>query len=242
MPTSAPTESLSRTSHRRGLRALGLALSIAAITAAPVVAHADDASPQVATPGQADEYITTTTSHVPSLDVSAFSPECVRDAPYINYTIVPLGFTPADGSATLVIRAADGTVVDTTQVTTLSGQLIWPGAQVDAAGNSTDWPGWKLADDGVSWIPDPTDAGLREGLTIDVTVEADDGTSVTATATVAYPPDTSPCANPPRPNPLAETGGAPGNLLLVGIAALLAGVLLTTSARRRRGGISSPTG
>ena len=241
MPTSAPTEPLSRSSHRRGRRALGLALSIAAITAAPVVALADSASPQVATPSQADEYITTTTSHVPSLDVSAFSPECVLDAPYINYAIVPLGFTPADGTATLVIRTADGTVVDTIQVTSLTGQLIWPGAEVDAAGNATDWPGWKLADDGVSWVPDPTDAAFREGLTIEVSVDSADGKTVTATATVAYPPETSPCANPQR-NPLADTGGAPGNLLLIGVTALLAGVLLVASARRRRSGISSPTG
>ena len=216
---------------------LGLAVGIAAATAVPAVAHAD-----TATPAPPDEYITTTTSPIPSLDVSAFSPECVRDAPYINYTIVPLGFTPADSTATLVIRAADGTVVDTTQVPSLSGQLIWPGAEVDAAGNATDWPGWKLADDGVSWIPDPTDAAVREGLTIEVSVDADDGTTVTATATVSYPPDTSPCANPPRPNPLAETGGAPANLLLVGVTALLAGVLLVASARHRRGGVSSPTG
>jgi hypothetical protein len=221
---------------------LGVALGIAAVTAAPVAVSADTLQAQVPPPAQSGGYVTTTTSHVPSLDVSAFSPECVRDAPYINYAIVPLGFTPADGTATLVIRTADGTVVDTTQVTSLTGQLIWPGAQVDAAGNATDWPGWKLADDGVSWIPDPTDAAFREGLTIEVSVDAADGKTVTATATVTYPPETSPCANPPRRDPLADTGGAPGNLLLVGVTALLAGILLVASARRRRDGISSPTG
>jgi LPXTG-motif cell wall-anchored protein len=191
--------------------------------------------------GTDDGYVTTTTAPGPSIDVSAFSPECIRDAPFINFTIVPVGFTPVDGSATLVIRAANGTLVDTVQVTSLSGQILWPGAQVDSAGNATDWPGWRRADDGVSWIPDPSDAFLREGLVIEVTVNP------TATATVSYPPATSVCANPPtddeeeRPcqpgDPgcaLPSTGGGPGNLVLVGAAALLVGLLMFTTSRRRR--------
>ena len=174
--------------------------------------------------------------------MSAFSPECVRDAPFINYTIVPVGFTPIDGSASLVIVAADGTVVETRQVTSLTGQLIWPGARVDASGNTIDWPGWKRADDGVSWIPDPTDAVLREGLTIEVTVRTSATSTVSATATVDYPPDTSPCANPPGPDRLPKTGGGPGNLGIIGATSLLAGLLLITSARRRRSGVTLPPG
>jgi LPXTG-motif cell wall-anchored protein len=165
------------------------------------------------------DYVTTT---VPgrSIDASAFSPECIRDAPFVNYTIVPVGFTPVPPNATLVIRAANGTLVGTRNVTSLSGQFIWPGAAVDGAGNAVDWPGWRLAADGVSWEPDPSDAFLREGLTIEVTVAVGGasglvnpnqpqgfarpaalveqvGDTVSATATVSYPPATSVCANPP---------------------------------------------
>lgn len=248
MFTSAPTDHPSRRTRVRRRWALaarvgiGIGIGVAALAAAPGATHAQTDGEQ--TP---DAYVTTTTTPTASLDVSAFSPECVRDAPFVNYTIVPVGFTPVDGSATLVIRAANGTVIDTRQVTSLSGQFIWPGASVDSAGNATDWPGWKRADDGVSWIPDPTDAVLREGLTIEVTVD-----STTATATVSYPPDTSPCANPPSDdrecvpgqnndgNPaddcvLPRTGGGPGNLVLVGAGALLAGLLMFTTSRRRRG-------
>ncbi|MGB0113431.1 MAG: LPXTG cell wall anchor domain-containing protein [Ilumatobacteraceae bacterium] len=46
-----------------------------------------------------------------------------------------------------------------------------------------------LAADG-SWIPDPSDAILRDGLTIQVEVNP------TATATVSYPPATSACNGP----------------------------------------------
>ena len=70
---------------------------------------------------------------------------------------------------------------------------MYPGASVDAAGNPTDWPGWVF--DGDEWVPDPTDAYLRSGLTVRVDVNP------TATGQVSYPPATSACADP-------ETGGA----------------------------------
>jgi len=243
---SAPDPHPPGRSRTRRPWALVLGIGMAALVATPGTAQAQ--TPAEQTP--AEVYVTTTSAPQRSLDVSAFSPECIRDAPFINYTIVPVGFTPVDGSATLVIRAANGTIVDTRQVTSLSGQIIWPG--------------WKLADDGVSWIPDPSAAFLRDGLSIEVTVNP------TASATVSYPPATSACANPssdervcepgdadcaPRPcvpgqnndaNPaddceLPSTGGGPGNLLLVGAAGVLGGLLLFTSARRRRG-LTPPAG
>jgi LPXTG-motif cell wall-anchored protein len=207
-------------------------------------------------------YVTTTTVADRSLDVSAFSPECIRDAPFINFTIVPVGFTPVDGTATLVIRDRIGAVVETRTVTSLSGTFIYPGARVDANGNAIDWPGWQLADDGVSWIPDPSDAILRDGLTIEVTVNP------TATATVSYPSATSPCANPPGSRPpcvpgqnadgtpaddcepcvpgqnndanpaddctLPRTGSGPQRLMQVGAVVVMAGLLLYVGTRRRR--------
>jgi LPXTG-motif cell wall-anchored protein len=182
-------------------------------------------------------YVTTTTASGQSLDVSGFSPDCIRDVPIINYTIAAVGFAPVENSATLVFRAIDGTFIETREVESLSGQTVWPGAAVDNAGNATDWPGWKRAADGVSWIPDPSDAFLRDGLRIEVTVD-----SITATATVSYVPDSAPCANPPRPQtPLPSTGGGPGNSVIIGAAVLLAGLLLVTITRRRRGGVASPT-
>jgi hypothetical protein len=180
---------------------------------------------------------------------------CIRDAPFISYTIVTVGFAPVDPSATLVIRTADGAVLDTLTVHDLSVQIIWPGASVDQAGNATDWPGWMRAADGESWEPDPTDDLLRDGLTIEVTVDG----AAPAIATVDYPPDDSACANPsvpPLPSTTAPTrtpcvpgqdsdaepaddcdlataGGSPSNLVLVGATILLAGLAAMAATWRR---------
>lgn len=209
-------------------------------------------------------YYVTTTSPVASLDVSGFSPECIRDAPFIRYAIVPQGFTPTSTEATLDIKDRNGTLVETQTVDRFTGTILWPGATVDATGNATDWPGWKLADDGVSWIPDPSDAFLREGLTIEVTVDP----APPATATVSYVPSTSPCANPPDGTPpttvpdgsaptcvpgqdndanpaddcaLPDTGGGPGDALILGAGALLGGLLFLMAAGRRRHPDETPT-
>jgi hypothetical protein len=82
-----------------------------AATAVPLGAD----TPRTASASGGD-YVTTTTPSAPSLDVSGFSPVCIGDAPFISYAIVPVGFTPVDQSATLVIRAADGTVIGTENV------------------------------------------------------------------------------------------------------------------------------
>ncbi len=248
--------------RRRRLK-IGFLVTLAAALCSPIAAAAQTGTSQPADDGG---YYVTTTAADRSLDVSAFSPECIGDAPFIRYSIVPQGFTPTSTQATLEIRDRNGNLIETQVVDSFSGTIVWPGATVDASGNATDWPGWKLADDGVSYIPDPTDAFFREGLTIDVTVEG-----VTATATVSYPPSTSPCANPPTDsstttvpggtptttvcvpgqdndnNPaddcdLASTGGGPGNATILAAAVLLAGLLFLTAARRRRhsGGWTSP--
>ena len=238
-----------RKGHLRRLQ-IGLVAGLAAATLAPIAAHGQTLGGSTTTADEGGNYVTTTVP-APSIDVSGFSPECIRDAPFIQYTIVPRGFTPTSTQATLVIKDRNGNVVETQTVDSFSGTIPWPGATVDAAGNATDWPGWKLADDGVSWIPDPSDAFLREGLFIEVTVDP----APPATATVAYPPNTSPCANPPGETPppttvcapgqnndgnpaddceLASTGGGPGNSMVLAAAALLAGLLFLAAARRRQ--------
>ncbi len=235
---------------------IGLLVALAAATVAPITAQAQTDGPPTTT-ADAGGYYVTTTAPFASIDVSGFSPECIGDAPFIRYTIVPKGFTPATSEATLAIKDRNGNLVETQTVDSFSGTILWPGATVDAAGNATDWPGWTLADDGTSWIPDPSDSFLREGLFIEVTVDP----APTAIATVAYPPNTSPCANPPDGTPptttvcvpgqnndgnpaddcaLPRTGGGPGNALVLGVAALLAGLLFLTAARRRQHPKDSP--
>jgi hypothetical protein len=208
----------------------------------------DVATGQLPAPITTGNYVTTTTGPVKSLDVSAFSPTCIRDVPYISFTIVPKGFT-SSGPATLTFSDVNGNFVEQVVSPTLSGQIIYPGAVAGPNGEGLDWPGWKRAEDG-SWIPDPSDAVLRQGLNVVVSVD-----TTTATTSVGYVPNTSPCANPPGTTPpttvpcvpgqnndgtpdddctLSRTGAGVGNTLLIGGAALLAGLVFLAAARRRR--------
>jgi LPXTG-motif cell wall-anchored protein len=108
---------------------------------------------------------------------------------------VPVGFIADPVLATMAIRTAGGVELRTDTVDTLTGRMLWPGAAVDSEGVATDWPGWTLADDGVTWVTDPSDAFLRDGLSIEVTVNP------TANATVSYPEATAACAGPPTDVP-----------------------------------------
>jgi hypothetical protein len=134
------------------------------------------------------------------LSVTAISPVCLRDAPYIDVTF---GDQPQFNghTATVTFIAVNGDVVGTETATYQAGttvRFVYPGAVVDAAGNPLDWPGWIF--DGDEWVVDPTDAFLREGLTVVVEVNP------TASAVVSYPPATPACsADPPTGSPTTTT-------------------------------------
>ncbi len=130
---------------------------------------------------------TTTTTSPPEGELAIdLSGVCVDDTPFIEYAAS--GDVDADARATIEIADVDGVVVQTLVGQPLSGRVIWPGAAVDPA----DWPGWAVNGDG-EWFEDPTDAVLREGLTITVSVNP------SVSDTVAYPPATATCAGPPGP-------------------------------------------
>ena len=112
----------------------------------------------------------------------AFSPVCQNDIPYIQYSIEVSG-TP-NTTATITFYDKQGNQVARHENQPFSGKLIYPGASTDPA----DWPGWKFENG--QWVPDPSDAGLREGLTVKVEVNP------TATAEVTYPPANAPCNGP----------------------------------------------
>lgn len=122
----------------------------------------------------------------PTIDVSAFSPVCQADTPYIEYEIDVTG-SEAD-TATLTFIDDTGAEILTLTGVPLAGSLIYPGAAGDPA---NDWPGWRLNAAGL-WVPDPTDAHWRDGLTVRVVVAS----IPAATAAVAYPPAASACAGP----------------------------------------------
>lgn len=127
----------------------------------------------------------------PSLRITALSPVCVDDIPYIDYAVALDGLDPAGKTATLTIRDKSGIEIAKFTDQPLSGRILYPGASAEPK----DWPGWKFSNG--KWEFDPTDARLREG----VTLTADVGPS--ATESVSYPAATEKCNSPE----IVEIGG-----------------------------------
>lgn len=175
-----------------------------------------------------------------SLQIDAVRPVCVADAPYVQYAVLPIGFT-FDGTATLTFTSPSSPgFSETVNVTSLRGQVLYPGASVDANGNPTDWPGWRFDEEEQLWVEDPSDAFLRTDLYVTIEVNP------SATAKVEYPPSTASCADPENPrNSGGGGGGTPGQQLpstgsdgstplRIGAVFTVAGLAAVIAAARRR--------
>jgi len=98
-------------------------------------------------------------------------------------------------TGTLTMSDVDGNLLSTQDLVYEPGatvDVLYPGTAVNPDGSVADVPGWILTDDGF-WVQDPSDEFLREGINLTYTVNP------TATAFVAYPPESSACANPDGP-------------------------------------------
>ncbi|UTX52264.1 DUF11 domain-containing protein [Leucobacter aridicollis] len=164
---------------------------------------------------------------------------CVNDTPWFTYSVTPAGISDpgslpisiiwwspeayaardasipaADHAAILADGAAQ---VDTLAYPagwqsgdTLSGEVLWPGASVDAAGNPTGWPGWSQRADG-TWFEDPAAPfyNLRGETVVEIRINP------TAAATTVYPPATPDCnarppiTEPPSVVPAVQPGAKP---------------------------------
>ena len=117
--------------------------------------------------------------------------------PFINITFGTR--TDLNGQiGSLAFRDLNNILIETRTLTYQAGatvQILYPGATVDAQGNPTDWPGWMFS--GGFWVPDPSDAAWRDGLTLVYTLNGE-----TATANVTYPPETATCSANPPPGPV----------------------------------------
>ena len=115
---------------------------------------------------------------------------CIGDVPWVQYTITGQGFTPAANSATIRWKKMDGTIVRELTNQALTGQLLWPGAAVDANGIPTAWPGWNFT--GGQWVQ--ISDGLRPQMRLHISINPE------TEVIVNYPPATPFCsANPNRP-------------------------------------------
>ena len=135
---------------------------------------------------------TTSTSSPTVFSFNGASPVCSGDVPFIAITFSN-NFPQFDGrTGTLTMADVNGVFISSQPLVFQSGatvHVLYPGATVDAAGNATDWPGWKLNSAGL-WVTDPTDAIWRDGINLTYEVNP------TATAFVAYPPESAACASP----------------------------------------------
>jgi uncharacterized repeat protein (TIGR01451 family) len=131
------------------------------------------------------------------------APQCVKDAPWLAYTVDAHNLDVAGHTLTIDWKDATGAIIHTDSIPVtasgiIHGDLLWPGAEVDADGNGIAWPGWRAAGPGETpqWenlILDPAayGYGLRSGATIDIHINP------STTVSVTYPPATVACGEAP---------------------------------------------
>ena len=165
------------------------------------------------------------------LVVNVLSPVCEQDVPYLSYSVSAPGIAATTATVTFINPTGADYVVSGVP---LQGQILWPGAVLNSAGQPIDWPGWTQAADG-TWVPGDEWNWARSPLTVLIEVNP------SATATVSYPPATPSCVAGPRtpgdpgdPPTLPATGSATTMPLVVAGfgAALLGGALMLLGRRR----------
>ncbi len=147
---------------------------------------------------------------------------CTRDTPFVDYNISSRGL-PTNSPLTITWQKLNGEVVRVLTNQPYSGSLLWPGAEVDAAGNPTAWPGWQFVDGQWNQVSD----GLRPEMRVLFQINP------TSSSVVSYPPATPTCAsNPPvsfidgRVYVDTNNNGVPdaGELGIAGVTIVLSGI------------------
>ncbi|MGW6228356.1 hypothetical protein ACWFQT_14685 [Cellulosimicrobium cellulans] len=167
----------------KGPRSTGRAVLVGALSAVAALLTV----PAVATSSSAATDDPET--YVPEITVA--SPVCDGDVPYLDYVFeLPENYENDEANPlTITWVNPDGDDVVQSDLP-LSGRVLWPGAEVDGAGNPVDWPGWSLVDG--EWVVGDEFDWVRAGVTVVFEVNP------TAETVVAYPPSTPECAtNPP---------------------------------------------
>jgi hypothetical protein len=126
------------------------------------------------------------TGLVTSINVKAES-ICIKDTPYISYTVTAVNFVPQNDVTITIRKFADNSLVEVKTNQPFTGSFLYSGAVVDAQGNPIDWPGWELIND--EWVQ--VDDGLRPYLKVSFSVNP------TAEVDVDYPPPTPFCLSGP---------------------------------------------
>ncbi|WP_281226885.1 Calx-beta domain-containing protein [Flavobacterium aquiphilum] len=140
-------------------------------------------------PANCSSATVTVTVVAPTMTITANS-YCSNDAPYVSYSVVANNFTPT-GLLTINWIDSANRVVATQSNMPLSGNVLWPGAVVDANSNPVDWPGWLLVNG--QWTQGADGFELtRPAVTMQFVLNP------TQNVTVNYPAATSGCNASPR--------------------------------------------
>ncbi|KAF2082966.1 T9SS type B sorting domain-containing protein, partial [Flavobacterium sharifuzzamanii] len=135
-------------------------------------------------PNNCDSNVVKVSVTEPKMNVTANS-YCSNNVPYVNYTVAPENFT-AHNSLTVRWIDSNNNVVATQTNLPLSGNILWPGAEIDSNQNGTDWPGWILNNGIWAEGADGFEA-TRNGVKMEFSLNP------TVTVSVAYPPATPDC-------------------------------------------------
>jgi hypothetical protein len=126
----------------------------------------------------------------------------VAEVPTIRITFQNQFPSLAGQTGILTMRDVNGNIVSTQPLVYAPGttvDILYPGTHINPDGSVADVPGWNLNADGF-WVLDPSDAFLREGITLTYEVNPTAGPVL-----ISYPPESSECANPPGPFPPTPT-------------------------------------
>ncbi|MEO2109616.1 MAG: Ig-like domain-containing protein, partial [Leeuwenhoekiella sp.] len=132
-----------------------------------------------------------------SFTISIADGECDGDVPYLVYDIDLNNFA-ATGPLTITFLDNSGNSLLEYTDLPLTGRVLWPGAEVDANGNPTNWPGWIL-EDGV-WVEgDDGFLDVRPDVNVVFSINP------SQTIVVNYPPSDPYCYSGPRLDGLVST-------------------------------------
>lgn len=182
----------------------------------------------------------TTECQEPSLLGSTATAMCRANSPWIVFDVV---LTDPDAQSTgniAYLVLSDGTHTEKVELGPIgedgrvAGEVLWPGAAVDEAGNPTAWPGWMQLPNG-RWVVTDGNFGWTRSLT-SATIEV----NPTLAIDLDYP-TAADCAPTSRPagtgvtpidngegSGLASTGFAGGTVAIVAGGLVLAGGIALT--------------
>ncbi|MCE7042620.1 choice-of-anchor A family protein [Dyadobacter sp. CY312] len=125
----------------------------------------------------------------PTIQVSA-KPECIDNAPYVSYAVTgPMSRSTT--SATIEWINGKGDVIMENDNQPLTGEVLFPGAEVTPQGESIAYPGWQKNQGKWEPVEDTFASILQPGAKIRVTA------GMSETIDITYPASTDACRTAP---------------------------------------------